>query len=71
MIKQYTCPWCSNSFEENVYYSESINPITKIPTKKSNFSTQVTCSNCARLIPTWKREETGSSTGRKHIHLRK
>lgn len=60
IIKNYKCGWGGFEFKQEVVY-EGLS-------KKGAYSSTIVCPNCARLIPTWKREETGNIVGRKHIH---
>jgi len=61
MNKKYNCQWCKNEFSQFVTYKGN--------DKKGAVSSQVKCPNCLNFIPTWKKEKTGNSTGKKHIHL--
>ena len=72
MIKKYKCMWCNYEFEAQVEYKQGKFDarMGRLSRHKSNYSTQVKCPNCGRLIPTWKKELTGNVVGRKHIHLR-
>ena len=68
MIKQYICPWCEHEFKQDVtYFTGGANG--KFSRHKGCYSTQVKCQKCHRLIPTWKKEDTGNVIGKKHIHV--
>jgi len=60
ITKDYKCGWCQYEFSKEVVYSGE--------NKKNSYSSTVVCPKCARVIPTWRREETGNVVGRKHIH---
>ena len=68
--KDYECPWCNNQFSCYVYYNPNYDKQTGKQIKKGIVSTQVRCNKCGSLIPTWKKELTNNSVGRKHIHKR-
>ena len=50
------CCWC-------------LERITINNTSGTNGYGQTTCSECGRLIPSSKKEFTGNTLGRKHIHM--
>ncbi len=60
ITKDYKCGWCLYEFKKEVVYSGE--------SKKGGVSSMVVCPNCVRLIPTWRREETGNIVGRIHLH---
>jgi hypothetical protein len=68
-LRNYTCPWCENNFEQNVEYKTG-GSAGRISKHKGCMSTPVVCTKCRRLIPVWKREVVKNSIGRKHIHIR-
>ena len=58
-VKKYKCQWCGKEFVQEVTYDAD-----------AEFSSQVKCY-CGNFIPTWDREETDNTVGRKHTHIRK
>ena len=52
------CGWCGKEFNADIFIG-----------RKSGERSLLKCHHCAHLLPSSNKISTGSSTGRKHVHI--